>query len=111
MTADDFTEAARAEAERRWSRDQSDGRPLSAQARMNRRVGFDLGARWAAAQEPTAAEVDAAAQELASAAALIVAAGPKPWEWWTDRNQARFRNAACAALIRARAARRDEATR
>lgn len=49
MTADDFTEAARAEAERRWSRDPSDGRPLSAQARMNRRVGFDLGARWAAA--------------------------------------------------------------
>ena len=56
MTTDPFTEAARAEAERRWSRDQADGRPLPAYARMNRRIGFDLGARWAAAQEPTDAE-------------------------------------------------------
>lgn len=60
MTTDPFTEAARAEAERRWSRDQADGRPLPAHARMNRRIGFEIGALWArthlAAQEPTDAE-------------------------------------------------------
>lgn len=66
-------------------------------------------AEWArghlAQQEPTDAEVEAAAREMAGAAALIVAAGPKPWEWWTDRNQARFRKTARAALAAAREAR------
>lgn len=60
MTTDPFTEAARAEAERRWPRDQADGRPLPAHARMNRRIGFEIGALWTrthiAAQEPTDAE-------------------------------------------------------
>ena len=56
-------------------------------------------------REPSVAEVEAAAREMASAAAGIVAAGPKPWEWWTDRNQARFRKTARAALSAAREAR------
>lgn len=55
-TTDPFTKAARAEAERRWSRDQADGRPLPGYARMSRRIGFEIGALWArthlAAQEP-----------------------------------------------------------
>lgn len=51
MTTDPFTEAARAEAERRWSRDQEDGHPLPGHARMSRRIGFEIGALWAAAQE------------------------------------------------------------
>lgn len=60
MTAtDDFTEAARAEAERRWPRLPQD--PSGHYLNMGKRVGFDLGARWArahlAAQEPTDAEV------------------------------------------------------
>ena len=115
MTADNFTDAARAEAERRYNRIVRRNKTADEWLDEGRASGFTSGAEWArthlAAQEPTAAEVDAAAQELASAAALIVAAGPKPWEWWTDRNQARFRNAARAALIRARAARRDEEER
>ena len=57
-TTDDFTEAARAEAERRWPRLPQD--PSGHYLNMGKRVGFDLGARWArahlAAQEPTAAE-------------------------------------------------------
>ena len=46
MTADNFTDAARAEAERRWPRGQADDRPLPAHARMSRRIGFEIGALW-----------------------------------------------------------------
>ena len=115
MTNDNFNEAARAEAERRYSRVVRRNKTADEWLDEGRASGFASGAEWArthlAAQEPTDAEVEAAARELASAAALIVAAGPKPWEWWTDRNQARFRNAARAALPAARAARRDEEAR
>ena len=51
MTAtDDFTEAARAEAERRWPRLPQD--PSGHYLNMGKRVGFGLGARWARAQGP-----------------------------------------------------------
>ena len=60
MNTDPFAEAAHAEAEKRWSRDLLDDHPLPGPARMNRRIGFDLGAQWArtylAAPEPTDAD-------------------------------------------------------
>lgn len=43
----DFTEAARAEAERRWTPNLTPGHPLSMPDRLDRRVGFRLGAEWA----------------------------------------------------------------
>lgn len=46
MSLNDFTEAVHAEAERRWSRHQADGRPLPGHDRMNRRIGFEIGALW-----------------------------------------------------------------
>ena len=133
MTTDNFTEAARIiDAHRENARWVGDGVKIECVCGHTAHATYDFSgpitedknnhrdaermhaahvAQVLAAQEPTDAEVEAAAQELASAAALIVAAGPKPWEWWTDRNQARFRNAAREALIRARSARRDEENR
>lgn len=107
MTADDFTEAARAEAERRWTRGQADGRPLSAYARMNRRIGFEIGALWAAAQEPTDAEVEAAAKALW--AEIWLNPELHPWDTEaTEAERASCRREARAALSAARAARRVE---
>lgn len=64
MTTDDFTTAARTEADRRM---RADG--LVTQASMVRAHGFTVGAEWArdhlAAQEPTDAEVEAVAGVLA----------------------------------------------
>ena len=107
MTTDDFTEAARAEAEKRWPRDLLDVRPLPGPARLNRRIGFDLGAQWArtylAAQEPTDAEV------LAALNAQVIVMSPKvppapSLDYWGDKPAEAMR----AALSAARAARRDE---
>ncbi|MFI8778245.1 hypothetical protein ACIGH6_14330 [Brachybacterium paraconglomeratum] len=103
-TTNPFTEAARAEAERRWPRAQTDGRPLSAHARMNRRIGFEIGALWAAAQEPTDAEVEAAAT------AGLDAVSPT-WRATMSRPAEDDLEFTRAALIRARAARRDEEKR
>ena len=78
---------------------------LSESERRAHVAGWEAARDHLAAQEPTEEEVEAAAREMAVAAALIVAAGPKPWEWWTDRNRARFRKAARAALTAAKEAR------
>lgn len=64
MNADEFTTAARAEAEERWPHGPNRSQPLSHRERMDRRAGFDLGAQWArdhlARQEATDAEARAA---------------------------------------------------
>ena len=107
MTTDPFTEAARAEAEKRWSRDLLDDRPLPGPARMNRRIGFDLGAQWArthlAAQEPTDAEV------LAALNAITDLHGPP--EPHLGRYAPRDVDEIRRAIAAARAARRDEEKR
>ena len=63
MTTDNFTEAARAEADRRMR--EAD---FVTSGDMTRAHGFTLGAEWArthlAAQEPTDAEVEAAQAEV-----------------------------------------------
>ena len=68
MTTDNFTEAAAAAAEEQWTRDLAPGQPLRGPRRMDRRIGFTMGAAWArthlAAQEPTDAEVEAAQAEV-----------------------------------------------
>ena len=55
MTTDPFTAAASAAAEKQWTRDPTPSHPLSGPERMNRRIGFTMGAEWArthlAAQE------------------------------------------------------------
>ncbi len=67
MTPDDFTEAASAAAEEQWTRDHTPGHPLSGPERMNRRIGFTMGAAWArdrlTTQEPTEDDADAAYTE------------------------------------------------
>lgn len=113
MTTDDFTATALAEAERRWPRDLLDvpgsARNVSGSARMNRRIGFDLGARWArtdlAAQEPTDAEIDAVA------ASILWETSGRHWEDISDGERREYREYARAALSAARAARRDEEKR
>lgn len=116
MTTDDFTEAARAEAERRHF--PLFGRPpvISAVAVQ----GFQDGASWAhdhlAAQEPTDTEVEAAARS-------IYEYFPRKymdefgftctahWEDLEPHMQDEYRVVARAALSAARAARRDEEKR
>ena len=109
MTTDPFTDAARAEAERRWSRDLLGDDALPGPARMNRRIGFDLGAQWArthlAAQEPTDAEVEAAARALAH---WDGASGWGTPAWDGEITEAAYIYGAHMALLAARAARRDE---
>src|SRR5699024_1961164 len=100
MTTDPFTEAARAEAEVQCGN------------------SFDLehfmaGAEWArdhlAAQEPTDAEVEAAARSLWAEAWL----NPELHPWDTEATESERRSCrreARAALAAARATRRDEET-
>lgn len=76
MTADDFTEAARAEAERLWPMDALPVRALSAAERRDRRIGFELGARWADAQKPTEYQIDVAMDSYAEASGQPVR---RPW--------------------------------
>ena len=92
MTTDDFAEAARAEAERRWSPRESDRLPMD-WLDEGMGSGFVLGALWARThigQEPTDAEVEAAKAVLDSV------------EYADEPQSIR------AALSAARAARRDE---
>ena len=104
MTTDDFTEAARAEADERWPRLPHD--PSGHYLNMGKRVGFELGASWArdhyAAQEPTDAEC------LAVLNVAIVPLGEPPKRnGLADWNPAAVERVR-AALSAARAARRDE---
>ena len=94
MTADNFTEAARAEAEERYGF-------------LSDMSCFEEGAEWArtrlAAQEPTDAEVLAAL----NAQGIVVSPRMHPapsLDYWGDKPVEAMR----AALSAARAARRDE---
>ena len=103
MTTDPFTDAdladyARAEAETRW--------PQRRTGHYVQQLAFVAGAEWArehlAAQEPTDAEVEAAAR--------VICEGTEAGDLdaWGPETQRRFRSTARAALSAARAARRDE---
>lgn len=98
MTNDNFTEAARAEADRRMR--EAD---FVTSGDMVRAHGFTQGAEWArthlAAQEPTEAEVDAG---MASAAQSMPAA------WWGGTEWRRYVEEILSA---ASASRRDEEKR
>ena len=103
MTTDPFTEAAQDEAVKRWPH--LPHRPETHVLNVGKRVGFDLGASWArthlAAQEPTDAEVEAAAT------AGLDAVSPT-WRASMSRPMDDDLAFSRAALIHARAARRDE---
>ena len=97
MTADNFTDAARAEAERRFDF-------------LSDASCFEQGAEWArthlTAQEPTGAEVLAALN--AQGVAVYPKMHPAPsLDYWGDKPVEAMR----AALSAARAARRDEENR
>ena len=106
MTTDNFTEAAAAAAEEQWTRDLAPGQPLRGPRRMDRRIGFTMGAAWArthlAAQEPTDAEC------IAVLNAVTTPFGEKPGRTeWAPAAIRRCRE----AMVSARAARRDEENR
>lgn len=107
-TTDPFTEAARAEAWRRHPDpvDIETGEPVDdwgfeEQSRRDFQVGAEWGRDYYAAQEPTDAEVEAAAKALHAVAVSYGGGGN-----WID-----WEHEACAALSAARAARRDEEKR
>ena len=106
MTTDNFTEAAAAAAEEQWTRDLAPGQPLRGPRRMDRRIGFTMGAAWArthlAAQEPT----DEECIYILSIVCSPFGEEDKKSEWAPAAIQ-RCRE----AVVRARAARRDEENR
>lgn len=67
MNNEDFTQAARAEAERRWPRVARRNKTAEEWLDEGMASGFVLGAQWSAAQEPTNAEVEAAARQAVPA--------------------------------------------
>ena len=110
MTNDNFTEAARAEAERRYNRIVRRNKTADEWLDEGRASGFTSGAEWArthlAAQEPTDAEVLAALN--AHGVVMSPKMHPAPsLDYWGDKSAEAMR----AALSAARAARRDEETR
>ena len=116
MTTDPFTEAARAEAERRHPAPEIEtGAQLGytqTQIREVVRRTFTNAAEWArahlAAQEPTDAEIEAAARAISAEQDRRI--GLKAGTWWGGAEYRRnfAREDARAALRAARAARRDE---
>ena len=106
MTTDNFTEAAAAAAEEQWTRDLAPGQPLRGPRRMDRRIGFTMGAAWArthlAAQEPT----DEECIYILSIVCSPFGEEDKKSEWAPAAIQ-RCRE----AVVRARAALRDEEKR
>ena len=108
MTTDDFTEAARAEAERyvpAFTSNDYTPNGLTAIARLAHVEGWKAARTHLASQEPTDAEVEAAAQ------ATCKKDGWGDLDTRTSELQRHFRNVARAALSAARAARRDEEKR
>ena len=112
MTTDNFTEAAAAAAEEQWTRDLAPGQPLRGPRRMDRRIGFTMGAAWArthlAAQEVTEEEV--------TEAALAMCRGDGAGTCWNYDDTVHggctdHTDDARAALSAARNARRDEEKR
>ena len=111
MTNDNFTEAARAEAERRHNRIARRNKTADEWLDEGRASGFTSGAEWArthlAAQEPTDAEVLAALN--AQSRGLVGAHATQRDS--LDRFESQSVAAMRAALSAARAARRDGVTR
>ena len=110
MTADNFTDAARAEAERRYNRIVRRNKTADEWLDEGRASGFTSGAEWArthlAAQEVTDAEVLAALN--AHGVVMSPKMHPAPsLDYWGDKSAEAMR----AALSAARAARRDEEKR
>ena len=104
MTTDNFTEAARAYAEQACYQDEN--RPI---AEAGFRAGWKAARTHLAAQEPTDAEVEAAAVAICSCEG-----GCDPcfgWDDSVDGGCTYCTRHARAALRSARAARRDEAVR
>ena len=111
MTTDNFTEAARAEAEGRYNRTVRRNKTADEWLDEGRASGFASGAEWArthlASQEPTDAEIEAAAKSLW--AEIWLNPELHPWDTEaTGAERASCRREARAALSAARAARRDE---
>ena len=115
MTNDNFTEAARAEADRRMR--EAD---FVTSGDMVRAHGFTQGAEWArthlAAQEPTDDEVEAAARAMRIETLAGTVRPGAAARWWDNGDVSpdeadKLRRLARAALSAARAARRDEENR
>ena len=108
MTADNFTDAAGAEAERRYNRIVRRNKTADEWLDEGRASGFTSGAEWArthlAAQEPTDAEVLAVARLF-----YRTQCGHDLLDGSVYKD--RWMNTARAALSAARAARRDEEAR
>ena len=106
MTTDPFTEAAGDRVEELWPYAPA-GFPLPPARRMDRRIGFRLGAAWArdhlAAQEPTDDEVRVALG-AANRTTLTGQRFDPPLSFYADNVVEGMR----AALTAARALRRDE---
>ena len=112
MTADNFTDAARAEAERRWPYSANPDPTPAEDEDAALSAGFMAGAEWArtylAAQEPTEEEV--------TEAALAMCRGDGAGTCWNYDDTVHggctdHADDARAALSAARAARRDEEKR
>ena len=106
MTNDNFNDAARAEAERRYNRIVRRNKTADEWLDEGRASGFTSGAEWArtnlAAQEPTDAEC------IAVLNAVTTPLGEKPkYTVWFPAAIRRCRE----AMMSARAARRDEEER
>ena len=108
MTTDNFTEAARAEAERQYPALNPDAEELTyprSALREHKRsahvAGWEAARAHLAAHEPTDAEVEAAAKVLWDDGGVL------PW----DEECESYTTLARAALYAARAARRDEENR
>lgn len=114
MTTDDFTESARAEAERQFPAPLYSTAWSESEVQIKRAL-WEAGAEWArdylAAQEPTEEEVEAAARAISAEQDRRI--GLKAGAWWGGAEYRRnfAREDARAALSAARAARRDEEKR
>ena len=111
MTADNFTDAARAEAERRYNRIVRRNKTADEWLDEGRASGFTSGAEWArthlAAQEPSDAEVEAADRGRVEHNIRR----PLTDAEWAGMRSATEHEAMRAALSAARATRRDEEAR
>ena len=116
MTPDNFTEAARAEAERRYNRIVRRNKTADEWLDEGRASGFTSGAEWAhdhlAAQEPTDDEVETAARAMRIETLAGTVRPGAAARWWDNGDVSpdeadKLRRLARAALSAARAARRD----
>ena len=120
MTNDNFNDAARAEAERRYNRIVRRNKTADEWLDEGRASGFTSGAEWArarlAAQEPTEDEVETAARAMWIETLADTVRPGATARWWDNGDVSpdeadKLRRLARAALSAARAARRDEENR